>query len=218
MAVALEIVRKDAWVPDELASRLRQWAPKSDLGRIVRACFGYLPPELAADLLDRIVSCVIVESALSLVRINGPYSERPGTRDDYGIVSRKVVTTAGVNYLAGYLAGGAQVPTNWKYHGIGTGTTAEATSDTALVTELTTQYNPDNTRATGTQSNPSGNVFQTLGTNTVDATAGIQEHGVFTQAATGGGTLLDRSEFAVVNLSAADSLQSQYQLTLSAGG
>lgn len=212
------VIIRDAWIPDELHARLREWTPKSDLGRIIRSCVSYLPADLATELLDRICGCVVVESSLALVHIHGPWSDTPGRRDNYGIVARRVVTTAGVNYWSSYLAGGAQVPANWKYHGLGTGTTAEAVGDTALVTELTTQYSTANTRATGVQSNPSANVDQTQATNTVNAAVAITEHGIFTQTAAPGGTLLDRSVFAAVNLASGDGLQSTYQLTSSAGG
>lgn len=139
---------------------------------------------------------------------------------DLGLASLRVVTTAGVNYIVQVFMGtGGYVLNNFKYHGIGTGGTAEAIGDTALVTELTTQYNPDNTRATGTTvQGSSANIFKTVATNTVDATAAITEHGIFTQAATGGGTLLDRSVFSVINLSGGDGLTSTYDLTLAAGG
>lgn len=137
---------------------------------------------------------------------------------EFGLASMRVVTTAGVNYIAADIAGGASDSNLFKFHGLGTGTNAEASGDTALQTELTTQYNPDSTRATGSQANPSGNVYRTVGTNTVDASAAVTEHGILTQAATGGGTLLDRSVFSVVNLASGDSLQSTYDLTLSAGG
>lgn len=200
------------WVPDELAAKLKAWSPKSDLGQIVMECFAYLPNDLAADLLDRITSCVVLESSLALVHVHG------GQRDDYGIVNRRVITTAGVNYLVADMNGGASDINLFKYHGIGTGTTAEANGDTALVTELTTQYNPDNTRATGTGSNPSANIYQSVGTNTVDATASVTEHGLFTQAATGGGTLWDRSVFTAIALASGDSIQSTYAVTFSAGG
>lgn len=139
-----------------------------------------------------------------------------GRTVDLGLASMRVVTTAGVTYIAADMAGGANDSNLFKYHGIGTGATAEATGDTALVTELTTQYNPDSTRATGSQTS-STNVYTTVGTNTVDATAAITEHGIFTQAATGGGTLLDRSVFSVVNLASGDSLQSTYAFTMPAG-
>ena len=209
---------RDAWLPEDLARRIAIWSPKSDLGRIVRECFAYLPAELAADLLDRITRSLVIESSLALVHIHS--DERSGRRvaDDYGVVSRKVITTAGVNYLAADMNGGANDINLFKYHGIGTGTTAEAVGDTALVTESTTALNPDSTRATGTGSNPSANIYQSVGTNTVDASVACTEHGLFTQAATGGGTLWDRSVFSVVNLASGDSLQSTYAVTFSAGG
>ena len=81
------------------------------------------------------------------------------------------------------------------------------------------QYTPDSTRATGTTTEgASANVYRTVGTNTVDASVAITEHGIFSQAATGGGTLLDRSLFSAVNLASGDSLQSTYDATFSAGG
>lgn len=138
-----------------------------------------------------------------------------------GLASMRVVTSAGVKYLTDDIAGGANDANLFKFHGLGTGSTAEAASDTALVTELTTQYNPDNTRATGSQvSGTSGAnaTYTTVGTNTVDATAAVQEHGILTQAATGGGTLLDRSVFTTVNLASGDSLQTTYVLTVNSGG
>jgi hypothetical protein len=48
----------------------------------------------------------------------------------------------------------------------------------------------------------------------------VTEHGIFMQAATGGGTLWDRSVFAAINLTGAngDGLQSTYVLTCTAGG
>ena len=46
----------------------------------------------------------------------------------------------------------------------------------------------------------------------------ITEHGVFSQAATGGGVLLDRSLFSVVNVvAAADSIVATYDLTFPSG-
>lgn len=141
-----------------------------------------------------------------------------GLRIPLGLASMRVVTTVGVNAIVDAFQNTFELET-LQFHGIGTGSTAEATGDTALVTELTTEYNPDNTRATGTQTEgASANVFRTVGTNTVDAAVGIQEHGIFDQAATGGGVLLDRSVFAVVNLANGDSLESTYDLTVAAGG
>jgi hypothetical protein len=137
---------------------------------------------------------------------------------DYGLASLRVVTTAGVNAIVDAFQNSFEVE-NLKYHGLGTGTNAEASGDTALQTELTTEYNPNNTRATGsTTEGAAANVYRTVGTNTVDASAAVTEHGIFSQAATGGGTLLDRSVFSVINLANGDSLQTTYDLTFSAGG
>jgi len=132
-----------------------------------------------------------------------------------------VVTTAGVNFLTDAMQGITE-PEILKFHGIGTGTTAEAVGDTALVTELTTEYNPNSTRATGSLTEGAGaNIFRTIGTNTLDSgTPAVTEHGIFSQAATGGGTLLDRSVFTAINLNGGngDGLQTTYDLTFPSGG
>lgn len=142
---------------------------------------------------------------------------RDGTVLDLGLAGLRVVTTAGVNFLVDALQGTVE-PEILKYHGLGTGTTAEAVGDTALVTELTTEYETDNVRPTGTLAEgASANIFRTVGTITVDATVAATEHGIFSQAAAGGGTLLDRTVFTVVNLASGDSLQATYELTLTAG-
>lgn len=141
-----------------------------------------------------------------------------GEITDFGLASLRVVTTAGVGFVVDAFQNLTELE-NMKYHGVGTGTNAESSSDTALQTELSTAYNPDSTRATGTQGEgASANIYRTVGTVTVDASAAITEHGVFSQAATGGGVLLDRSVFSAVNLAASDSIQVPYEFTLPAGG
>lgn len=144
-----------------------------------------------------------------------------GTVEDLGLASMRLVTTAGVTFIATRLFDGNTSIGNFDFHGFGTGGTAEAIGDTALVTEETTQYNPDSTRPTGTPTNPSANVYRSVGTYSPDSggTRAITEHGLFSQAATGGGTLLDRTLFSVVNLVASsDSLQATYDFTIAAGG
>jgi hypothetical protein len=143
-----------------------------------------------------------------------------GTIEHLGLLSTKVVTNAGVNYIVDDWDGGGAIIDDFNYHGCGTGTNAEAAGDTALQTESTTALNPNNTRATGTKSQPSANIMRTVGTLTFDADAAVTEHGIFTQSATGGGTLLDRSVFSAINVVGAngDSIQFTYSLTLSAGG
>jgi hypothetical protein len=135
-----------------------------------------------------------------------------------GLASFRVVTTAGVNFIVDAFQNTVELE-DLKYHGIGTGSTAEAVGDTALVTELTTEYT-GNVRATGTTTEgASANIYRTVGTNTLDGTPGaaLREHGIFNQAATGGGTLLDRTLYAAITLSSGDSLQSTYDHTQTAG-
>lgn len=141
-----------------------------------------------------------------------------GTEVDYGIVSRRVITDTGVAFFVDDWDGSVTDITNFKYHGVGTGTNAEAAGDSALQTESTTALNPDSTRATGTNSQPAANQFRTVGTPTFDAAAAVTEHGIFSQAATGGGTLWDRSVFSVINVGSGDSIQFTYTATFTSGG
>lgn len=137
---------------------------------------------------------------------------------DLGVASLRVVTTAGVNFIVDAFQNTTELE-NLKFHGFGTGATAEASGDTALVTELTTQYAVDNTRPTGTTTEgASANIYRTVATLSPDSggTIAITEHGVF--SATSAGTLLDRTVFSAVNLVAgSDSLQATYDLTIAAG-
>lgn len=137
---------------------------------------------------------------------------------DYGLASVRVVTDVGVDFIVDAFQNIVELEL-MKFHGIGQGSNAEAAGDTVLDAELTTEYSTDNTRATGsTTEGGSTNIYRTVGTNTVDAAVGIEEHGIFDQADNTGGVLLDRSVFAVINLGNGDSLQSTYDLTLTAGG
>ena len=137
-----------------------------------------------------------------------------GTVVDYGLLGRHLIVTAGKNFVTDAWQNIVELEV-MKFHAIGTGTNAAAAGDTALQTELSTVYNPDNTRATGSLTEGAGaNVFRTVGTNTVDNTAAVTEWGLMSQAATGGGTLFDRQVFSALNLASGDSLQTTYDLTL----
>ncbi len=137
---------------------------------------------------------------------------------DLGLVSLRVVTDTGVAFIVDAFQNTTELE-NMRYHGYGTGTTAEAAGQTALVTELTTQYATDNTRPTGsTTEGASANIYRSVGTLSPDASVAITEHGLFSQAATGGGVMIDRSVFSAINLISGDSLQTTYDLTFSSGG
>lgn len=167
---------------------------------------------------------VILARGLGLTHMHGQLFLKvirgDGTTEELGLASLRLVTTAGVNSIVDAFGNTFELE-NYDFHGFGTGTTAEAVGDTALVTEETTQYATDNTRPTGTPSEPSANVYRSVATYSPDSggTRAITEHGLFSQAATGGGTLLDRSVFSAVNLVAgSDSLQATYDFTVTSGG
>jgi hypothetical protein len=154
--------------------------------------------------------------ALSIVVIRGD----TGERINYGLASFKLVTNTGVAFIVDAFQNLVELE-NMRFHGIGTGVGGELAADAALGTELTTQYNPDNTRATGSITESAANIFRTVGTNTLDSgTPAVTEHGVLSSATVGAGVLLDRSVFAAINLvgANADALQTTYDLTLTAGG
>jgi hypothetical protein len=135
-----------------------------------------------------------------------------------GLLSTRVITDAGVAFLVDDWDNSATDFSTFNFHGCGTGTNVEAASDVALQTESTTALVPDSTRATGTRSQPTANQYRTVGTLTFDAVAAVTEHGIFSQAATGGGTLWDRSQFSAINVASGDSIQFTYTCTVSSGG
>ena len=190
-------------------------APKTRLGELIWRAYGYLPTQLGEELLDALSSVVIFESSLSLVHVFA--DGRSGGWKDYGVVSRKVITDAGAAAVVNAFRNTFELEL-FNYHGLGTGSTAEAAAQTALVTELTTQYSTDNVRPTGTQSAPAASQYQSVATITVDAAVTIAEHGLFSQAAAPGGTMWDRSQFAGLALNSGDSIIATYIATITSGG
>lgn len=168
---------------------------------------------LLAFIFSKLTGAVTITSEL-----RGRVQRADGTWIDFGVLGRRVVTNAGVAFLVDDWDNNGQDISTLNYHGCGTGTTAEAAGDTGLVTESTTALNPDSTRATGTRSQPAANQYQSVGTITFDASAAITEHGLFSQAATGGGTLWDRTVFSAINVASGDSIQFTYVMTATAGG
>ena len=129
---------------------------------------------------------------------------------DLGKLGSRVVTTAGVNYMRddfNAAAGGADI-TNFKFHAMGTGSVAEAIGDVALGGEV-------ESRVTGTQVGTVSKVYTTVATITATAQRLVREHGLF--SASTGGTLWDRTVFALVTLETGDSFQFSYNLTINDG-
>jgi len=131
-----------------------------------------------------------------------------GSRENLGLVCTKVVTDAGVAFIVDAFQNITEVET-FRYHGSGTGVTAESAAQTALVTEV-------ETRATGTQlEGASANIYRTVGTVNYTATRAITEHGIFSASSVG--TMLDRSLFAAINVVNGDAIEFTYELTVPSG-
>ncbi len=220
--MTLTLVKKNAWVPEEFDHKLRTWNPRTDLGRYIRdVAFSHLPADVRGTLIEMFSRIVVLESSLALKVFRGAQAERPWTVEDYGIVGRKSITDAGVGFLVDAWQNIVELE-NLKYHGIGTGSTAEATTGAgaAIVTELTTEYNPNSTRATGTTTEASALVFRSVATNTLDGTPGaaLREHILIDNATVGSGVCWDRTVYAAITLSSGDGLQSTYDMTGTSGG
>jgi hypothetical protein len=215
---------RDKSLPEQMQDFIRRYNPKSDLGKLILKAAPHLPIEMAYDLVDRLASIVVAETALG-VKVRR-FCERSGlwVVDDYGMRPCKVITTAGVNFLVADWDGTASMDT-MKFHGLGTGTGTESVSQTALGTELTTQYATANVRATGSLTvGSANNIFSTVGANTLSATPGasVSEFGLFSSATVGAGTMWDRvtsnTTFGPYPLVSGNTLTSTYQVTFTPGG
>jgi hypothetical protein len=133
-----------------------------------------------------------------------------GSTVNYGVLSRRVVTNAFVNFVAAQLVTDTTEVGDFKYHDSGVGTTAENAADTAMETT------DGESRATGTQTNPTSPTYRSVGTISYTTTKAITEHGLFSSASST--TLMDRSVFSAINVVNGDSIQFTYTLTLTAGG
>lgn len=112
-----------------------------------------------------------------------------------GVVSRKKVTGAFVTNLVANMCGTASDIAQYRYHDAGTGVNAEANTDVALQTEISSPT----TRATGTQvagGTAIAPTYQTVATLGPLPTATITEHIIATTAARTTTSILDRSVFS----------------------
>lgn len=146
----------------------------------------------------------------TLAELRAVKIDNNGVRHDLGVISRRVVTTAGVTWLASAFPNTVE-PEILNYHDCGTGGTAESSGQTALVTPF------GGARVAGTQSNPgSTNVYRSVATISFSSTLAITEHGIFT--ASSSGTMFDRSLFSAINVVSGNSIEFTWELTLPAGG
>jgi hypothetical protein len=211
----LYVVGMDRW--SELQRHLRTFDPKTEIGRVVQKSFKFLPTDLAQEMLDAITRCVIFESKLEVVvnrHPNSPYRIGRSLVEDYGVTSRRKVTTQGVTALC---AAWGTSTFGMIYMMLGTASAAEANTDTrAGMTEITSTHYTTSVRPTCTHAE-STNTIPIVGTHT-QATAGdtIAEQGVVDGATPAAGLLWDRSLTGTIVLAVADGLTGTYTLTASA--
>jgi hypothetical protein len=118
-----------------------------------------------------------------------------------------IFTQAGEELVADALTPGGSAPTNW-YVGWGTGAGTAAKGDTTLSTEAS------ESRVVTTNTQPSADVNQFVGTITVaGADKTITNAGIFNAATTG--ILLLHSSFTGLPLTIGNSIQFTFQLTWS---
>jgi hypothetical protein len=209
-----------SFVPAAIARKLAGFSPRSDVGKFIRACLPHLPADMAGELIDKFTSILILESSLAVVHLSD-FDPNLGIwhrADDYGIVSRKVVTTAGVNYLVDCWQN-LQTLSTMRCHAIGTSANAENIADTGCVAEIATGTYTALVRATGTlEEGATANIFRSAGTNQVAAGVTLVEHMLMNTNTRGLGTGWDRSVWGGTTISASDAILTRYDLTGNAGG
>jgi hypothetical protein len=191
--------------------------------KVIRGKTAPLSWKLSNALRDRgayIKSLIAVTVAKAMARTFGlmtAYGELSavlvkanGETVNYGVISRRVVTTAFVNFVVDQLQTETSVFGDYKFHDSGVGTTAENITDTAMETT------DGESRVTGSQTESAANAYRSVGTISYTTTKAITEHGLFNDVSAG--TLMDRSVFSAINVVNGDSIQFTYTLTLTAGG
>lgn len=130
---------------------------------------------------------------------------------DLGVLSRKFVTDAFVEFMVDNLKVETAAWGDFKYHDSGIGVGAENKNQTTLGTPC------GDARDEGTQiEGAEVYIYKSVATHTYDEALAITEHGLFSAAAAG--TMMDRSVFAAINVEDTDQIEFTYELTCTSGG
>lgn len=185
-------------------------APKAPLSWRLR---NWLRPPFIVGLLGWLLGHVytrIFGAPVLLGRLEARLIRKDGSVINYGVLGFRVVTTAFVSFVVDQLQTETSAFGDFKYHDSGVGTTAENAANTDMETT------DGESRATGTQTEASATVYQSVATISYTTTKAITEHGLFNASTSG--TLMDRTVFSAINVVNGDSIQFTYSLTVSAGG
>jgi hypothetical protein len=124
----------------------------------------------------------------------------------FAVLAGAIVVNGGKDIITNRIKGSGTEP---NYVGIGTGTTAEAATQTALVTEVETRVAGTSSRVTTSTTN---DTYQVVGTVSITGTRAITESGLFDASTSG--NMLCRALFSVINLASGDSLQVTWKVQL----
>lgn len=123
-----------------------------------------------------------------------------------GVISERLVTDAFIEFFVDQLQSSAGEIAEFEWHGSGISATAEGAGDTALISEV--ESRTDGTQGEGL----TPNIYSAIGVVNYGAAYAIVEHGLFN--ASSGGTLMDRSVFAAINVDSGDAIEFTYELTV----
>lgn len=165
---------------------------------------GWLAKHFAAPLANKFGVMTAVAELRAVLR------HPDGTKVDLGVLSYRVVTNAAVAEIVDEMQASTGDIALFDYHDCGTGNTAEAAGDTALVTPF------GGSRVAGTPGEgASANIYQSVAQINFTSTQGIVEHGLFNAISTG--ILFDRSVFASIGVENGSDITFTYEVTFTAG-
>ena len=127
--------------------------------------------------------------------------------DTETVQKNNIIVNVGFDFIADAMGKATSRPVVMSYIAVGTGTTAAAITQTALVTEI------DRNAASYAHTAGTKTFTFTATFAAGDATGAITESGVFN--ASSGGIMLDRVVFPVVNKGVDDSLTAVFTFTMS---
>jgi hypothetical protein len=144
--------------------------------------------------------------------LKAKYIFKDGLVVDYGTLSHRKVTNdfAGLIVDRLHTAGTDFEGAVFAYHAAGTDNTAESSGDTALGSEVL--------RSSGSSTEASAQVYQTVATLTFPSSNSIEEHGIFNGDTTSVRLMMDRSVFTAIAVNSSDQIEFTYQLTVESGG
>lgn len=151
-------------------------------------------------------------NALALTgELRAKYLFKDGDIVDYGPLSYRSVTNDFAGLLVDRLhTAGTDLEAMFWYHAAGTDNTAESSGDTALGSEVL--------RSTGSSTEASAQVYQSVGTLTFTSSNGILEHGLLNGDTSLARIMMDRSIFTQIDVNSSDQIEFTYQLTVQSGG